>query len=109
MIKHVNEDCVHTIYFDPQKYLVCNKFKREDYSRLCKDLATSAINHGYQVGKNGFYIVGGLTAYRFSCSICIQYKGDIKCRQLTLFRSKSFHNDATNSWGVNRKKWVAGV
>ena len=48
IIKHVNKDCVHNIYFDPQKYPVCNKFKGKGYSLLCKDSATSAINHGYQ-------------------------------------------------------------
>ena len=79
IIKHVNKDCVHTIYFDPQKYPICNKFKGDDYSLLCKDLATSAINHGNQIVKNGFYIVSSLTANRISSSRCIQYKGDIKC------------------------------
>ena len=49
IIKHVNEDCVHSIYFDPQKYPACNKFKGDGYSLLCKALATSAINHGYQI------------------------------------------------------------
>ena len=29
IIKHANEDCVHMIYFDPQKYPDCNKFKGE--------------------------------------------------------------------------------
>ena len=81
IIKHVNEDCVHTICFDPQKYPVCNKYKREGYSLSCKDLATYTIDHGYQIVKNNFYVVGGLTANRFSCSRCIQYKGDIECRQ----------------------------
>ena len=70
IIKHVNKDCVHTIYFDPQKYPVCNKFKGEGYSLLCKDLATSAINPDYQIVKNGFYNVGALTTNRFSCSRC---------------------------------------
>ena len=69
------------IYFDPQKYLDCNKFKREGYSLLCKDLATSASNHGHQIVRNGFYVVGGLTINRFSCSRYIQQKGDIKCQQ----------------------------
>ena len=64
MIKHVNEDCVHTIYFDPQKYLVCNKFNGECSSFLCKDLATSATNHGYQIVRNGFYIISGLITNR---------------------------------------------
>ena len=45
IIKHVNEDYVHTIYFDPHKYSVSNKFKGDAYNLLCKDLATSAINH----------------------------------------------------------------
>ena len=104
IIKHVNEDCVHTIYFDPQKYPVRNKFKGEGYSLLCKDLATSSINHGYQIVRNGFYVVGGSTANRFSCSRCIQYKGDIKCRQATPFRAKTFHNDAINTQGEIGKK-----
>ena len=103
IIKHVNEDCVHTIYFDPQKYPVCNKFKGDGYTLLCKDLATSAINYGYQIVNNTFYNVGGLTDNRFSCNRCIQYKGDIKCRQLTLFCAKTFHNDAINSQGVTGK------
>ena len=98
-----------TINFDPQKYPVYNKFNGDGYSCLCKDLATSAINHGYQIGKNGFYFVYGVTANMFSCSICIYYKGDIKCRQLTLFRSKSFHNNAINSWGIIGEKWVSRV
>ena len=109
IIKHVNEDCVHTIHFDPQKYPVCNKFKGEGYSLPCKDLATSAVNHGYQIVKHSLYIVGGLSANRFSCSRCIQYKGDIKCRQSTLFNSKTFHNDAINSQGIIGKKLVVGV
>ena len=75
----MNEYCVHTIYLDPQKYPVCNKFTGDDYSLLCKDLANSTINHGNQIVKNGFYIVDVLTANRFSCSRCIQYKGDMKC------------------------------
>ena len=99
----MNEDCVHTIYFDPQKCPVCNKFKGEGYSLLCKDLVTSAINHSYQIVKNGFYVVGGLTANRFSCSRCIQYK-NIKCQQLTLFCAKTFHNDAMNSRGIIGEK-----
>ena len=104
IIKHVSGDCVHKIYFDPQKYPVCNKFKAEGYSLLCKDLATSAINHGYQIVRNSFYVVGSLTAYRFFCGRCIQYKGDIKCWLLALFCSKRFHNDAINSRGVTKKK-----
>ena len=59
VINYVNEDCVHMIYFDPQKNPVCNKFKGEGYTLQCKDLATSAINHGYQIVKNGFYVVDG--------------------------------------------------
>ena len=97
IIKHINEDCLHTIYFDPQKYPVTDKFQGEGYSLLCKDLATSSINHGYQIARNVFYVVGGLTANRFSCSRCIQYIGDIKCRQATPFRAKTFHNDAINT------------
>ena len=68
IIKLVNEDCVPTIYFDPQIYPVCNKLKGEGYSLLCKDLATSAINHGCQIVKNGFYVVDNLTANSVSCS-----------------------------------------
>ena len=49
IIKDFKEDCVHTLYFDPRKYPVCNKFKGEGHSLLCKDLAISAINHGYQI------------------------------------------------------------
>ena len=79
IIKYMNEGCVQTIFIDPQKYPVCTKFNGEGYSLLCKELATSAINQGYQMARNGFYVVGGLTANRFQCSICIQYKGDMKC------------------------------
>ena len=61
----MNKDYVHTIYFDPQKHPVCNKFKGEGYSLLSKDLISSAINHGYQIVKNDLYIVGDLTANRF--------------------------------------------
>ena len=52
---------VYTRY-TPQKYPVCNKFKGEGYSLLRNDLAISTINHGYQIVKNGFYVVGSLTA-----------------------------------------------
>ena len=103
IIKHANKDCVHNIYFDPKKYPVCNKFKGDIHSLRSKDLATSTINYGYKIEKNGFYNVGGLTANRFSHSRCIKCKGDIKCRQLTLFRSKTFHNDAIKSPGVTEK------
>ena len=57
IIKHMNEACVHTTYFDPQKYPVCNKFRGEDYSVLCKDLATSTINHDYQIVKKVFMLL----------------------------------------------------
>ena len=43
IIEHVNQDCLHRIYFDPRKYHVTNKFEGEGYDLLCKDLATSAI------------------------------------------------------------------
>ena len=79
MIKHVIEDCVYTIYFDPQKYLVCNQYNGGCYSLLCKDFITSVINQSYQIVRNGFYVGNGLTTNRFLCSRCIQYKGDIKC------------------------------
>ena len=57
------------------------------------------------VVRNGFYVVGSLTANRFSCSRCIQYKGGFKCQQLTLFCAKTFQNDAINSQGM--KLWFA--
>ena len=72
-------------------------------------MATSAINHGYQIVRNDFHDVGGLTADNFACSRCIQYKGGIKCRQLTLYHAKTFHNYAMHSHGVTGNKWVAGV
>ena len=97
MIEYMDED---TLYIDPQKYPVCNKFKGEGYSLLCKDLVTSAINQGNKIVRNYFYVVDSLTANRFSCSRCIQWKGDIKYWQLTLFCVKTFHNDAINSWGI---------
>ena len=97
IIKHTNESCVHKIYFDPQKYPVCNKFNGEGYSLLCKDLATSATNQGYQIVRNSICLFGNLIDNRFSSCRCVQYKGDIKCRQSTPFRGKIFHNDATNS------------
>ena len=89
IIKHVNQDCLHRIYFDPRKYHVTNKFEGEGYDLLCKDLATSAIKQGYQIVKNGFYLVGGLTANRFSCSRCIQYKGNINVGKTTSFCKKN--------------------
>ena len=61
---------------EARQHPVYNKFNREDYSLLCKDLAISAINQGYQIVRNGFY-VDILTINRFLCSRCIQYKGDI--------------------------------
>ena len=70
-IKHMNEDCLYTIYFDPQKYPFSKQYKGEVYSLLYKDLAASAIKQGYQIVKNGFYVVGALTTNRFSCSMCI--------------------------------------
>ena len=104
IIKHVNQDCLHRIYFDPQKYNITNQFQGEGYDLLCKDLATSAIKEGYQIVKNGFYLVSGLTANRFSCSRCIQYKGNNDVGKTTSYRQKSFHNDARNSRGsVGRK------
>ena len=75
--KHVNQDCLHRVYFDPQECPVSNQFQGNRYDLLCKDLATSAIKQVYQIVKNGLYSVGGLTANRFSCSICIQYKENI--------------------------------
>ena len=48
----------------------------------------------YEIVKNGFYLVGGLTANRFSCSRCIQYKGNNDVGKTTPYRQKSFHNDA---------------
>ena len=89
IIKHVNQDCLHRIYFDPQKYNVNNQFEGEGYDLLRKDLATSAINQGYQIVKNGFYLVGGLTANRFSCSRCIKYKGNVNVGKITSFRKKN--------------------
>ena len=44
IIKHINQDCLFTIYYDPQKYLVSNRFQVDVFSLLCKNLATSAIN-----------------------------------------------------------------
>ena len=29
IIKHVEKDCVHTIYFDPQKYPVCKNLREK--------------------------------------------------------------------------------
>ena len=104
IIKHVNQDCLHRIYFDPQKYNITNQFQGEGYDLLCKDLATSAIKQGYQIVKNGFYLVGGLTANRFSCSRCIQYKGNINVGKTTSFRKKTFHNDARNTRGLVGRK-----
>ena len=68
--------------------------------------SNAKIWHGFQIVTNGFYIVGGLTANRFSYSRCIQYKGNIKCRLLSLFRVNSFHNDAINSQGVTGEKKI---
>ena len=81
IINHMNEDCVQTIYFHPPKYIVLKICNWEGDSLLYKDLVTSAINEVYQIVRNGFSIVGGLTAKRFSCSRQIVYKGDITCQQ----------------------------
>ena len=59
IIKHVNQDCLHRIYFDPQKYHVTNQFQGEIYDLLCKDLATSAIKQGYQIVKMVFILLRG--------------------------------------------------
>ena len=99
----MNEDCVHTIYFDLQKYRVCNRFNGEDYSLLCKDLATFAINQGYHIVRNGFYVVGCLSAKRFSCSRCIQYKGDSKCRQS---RGVTEKNESLEYDSKANRQWV---
>ena len=71
IIKHVNQNCLHRVYFDPQKYPVSNQFQGNGYDLFREDLATSAIRQGYQIVKNGFYPVDGLTANKFSCSRCI--------------------------------------
>ena len=89
IIKHLNEDCLHRVYFDPQKYPVSNQSQRDGYALLCKDLATSAIKQGYQIIKNGYYVIGGLTANRFSCSRCIEYKGNINFCKTTSFYKKN--------------------
>ena len=104
IIKHVNQDCLHRIYFDPQKYPVSNQFQGDGYYLLCKDLVTTAIKQGYQIFNNGFYPVGGLTVNRFSCSRCRQYKGNINFRKSISFCQKTFHNDARNTLGrIGRK------
>ena len=47
--------------------------------------------------KNSFYSVGCLTANRFSCSRCIQHKGNINFHKSTSFCQRTFHNDARNT------------
>ena len=77
------KDCVQTIYCDPRKYPVCNKFKGEDYSLLCNDLATSAINHGYQIVKNGFMLlavlplIGFLVADSFNIKVTLNIDNEL--------------------------------
>ena len=61
IIKHINEDCLHMLYFDPQKYPVAKQFQGNENGLLCNDLVASAIKQGYQIVKNDFYLVGGLT------------------------------------------------
>ena len=100
IIKVTNKDCLHRVYFDPQKYPISNQFQGNGYDLLYKDLATSAIKQGYQIVQKGFYPVGGLTTNRFSCNRCIQYKGNIKFRKSTFFCQKIFHNDTRNTRGL---------
>ena len=104
IIKHVNQDCLHRVYFNPQKYPVSNQFQGNGYDLLCKDLATSAIKQGYQIVKNGFYSASGLTTYRFSCSRCLQYNGNINFHKSTSFCQIIFHNDAKNIHGLMGRK-----
>ena len=59
IIKYVNQDCLHRVYFDPQKYPVCNQFQGNGYDLLCKDLAASAIKQGYQIVKMVFILLRG--------------------------------------------------
>ena len=99
IIKHVNLDCLHRIYFDPQNYPASNQFQGNGYDLLCKDLATSAINQGYQIVKKSFYSIDSLTTNRFSCSRCIQYKGNNNFRKSTSFCQKIFYIDARNTCG----------
>ena len=62
IIKHVSQDCLHRVYFDPQKYPVSNQFQGYGYDLLYKDLATSAIKQGYQIVKKWFSF-----CWRFNC------------------------------------------
>ena len=43
IITHVNQDCLHMVYFDPQKDPVSIQFQGQRYDLLCKDLVISAI------------------------------------------------------------------
>ena len=101
IIKHINQDCLHRVYFDPKNTLY---FKGMKNDLLCKDLATSAIIQIYQIVKNVFYSVSSLTANRFSCSRCIWYKGNIYFHESTSFRQLTFHNDAWITHGLNGSK-----
>ena len=58
IIKHVNQNCLHSVNFNPQEYPVSNQFQGGEYALLCKDLATSAIKEGHQIIKNGHYVIG---------------------------------------------------
>ena len=40
IIKHVNQDCLHRVCFNPQKYPVSNQFQGNGYDLFLKDLAT---------------------------------------------------------------------
>ena len=46
LIKHMNEDSVHTIYFDPQKYLFRNKLREKDilsYAKIWQPLLSIMV------------------------------------------------------------------
>ena len=92
--KHVNQDYLYMVYFNPQKCPISNQFQGDRHDLLCKDLTTSAIKQGYQIVKNDSYSLGGLTANRFSCSRYIQFNGNINFCKLVYFCQKIFHDEA---------------
>ena len=78
IIKHINEEILHIIYFDPAKYSAKDEYNRYGYSLLCSDIATTAIKDGSHIIKNEYYTIHGSSAKRFSCNMCVPHKGDVK-------------------------------
>ena len=98
IIKHVNQDCLHRVNFDPQKYPVSNQFQGDEYDLLCKDLSTSAIKQGYQIVKNGFITICFLVADVYNTKEILIFVNQ------PLFVKKTYHYDARSTCGLIRRK-----